>query len=217
MLTSSPVFGKGTVLQLGMLPDGSRYNAFSVTTSAIAAASATSISVLALGQAIPSGAQLKFGSVTATLTAAAAQGATTLAVSALSGGIASGTVSTFPTLYSLVGGNNISMSFSTQTVDVSDYANDLTSDMAVVGKGQKIDVSGILAKADPCFINILQPVGGNGADGDREVAYKLTYSDGSNYSGAAIITDLKLDTALRDVVKYSFSLMVQGPSVYAAS
>jgi predicted secreted protein len=210
MISSQPVFGRGTVIELGLLPQGQRYNAFTVTTSASALAAATSLSVTALAQAIPSGASLQFGSVTATLSAAAAQGATSLAVTALSGPIASGVVSTFPTLYTLLGANTASSAYSTQTVDVSDFYNDLTTDSAIVSKGHKIDISGIVAASDATYKEILVKAGGNGADGDREVAYKITYSNGDTISGAAIMTDLKVDTALRDVRKYSFSLMTNG-------
>lgn len=69
-----------------------------ITTGASAASGATSITVTALPNAIPSGTVLNFGGVPATLTADAASGATTLAVSALSGAIASGATATYSNL-----------------------------------------------------------------------------------------------------------------------
>jgi hypothetical protein len=84
------------------------------TTSAVASASATSLTVTALTSVIPSGTHLVFGTVLATTTASAAIGATTLAVSAISAAILSGTAGVIGTLFTFGSGvGNIAIGTST--------------------------------------------------------------------------------------------------------
>ncbi|HEY9699101.1 MAG TPA: hypothetical protein V6D10_17705 [Trichocoleus sp.] len=103
------VRNQNCVIRAALLPVDQRITPTTVTTSASAAAAATAITVAALTVAIPSGTQLRFNNgATATLSAAAAVGATSLAVTALAAAIPSGSTTTYPSMFSVIGGNNIS-------------------------------------------------------------------------------------------------------------
>ena len=206
MSSSDYIKNLNCLIELGLLPRDQRFTPITVTTTAQVADAATAIPVTALGQAIPSGASLKFGTVIVTTTAAAAIGATSLTVSATSGAIASAATATYPLLYVLQGGSNIDISFASQSVDTSSYGIGLAVDMAKVSAAFKTSVSGIVHKNDPCISAILLVAGGNGVDGDREVAFRITLGDGRQYSGAALIENLKLSAPVRDILKYSFDL-----------
>ncbi|HEY9629371.1 MAG TPA: hypothetical protein V6C84_18870 [Coleofasciculaceae cyanobacterium] len=206
MSSSDYIKNVNSIIELGLLPRDQRFTPITVTTTAQVADASVAIPVTALGQAIPSGASLKFGTVTVVTSAAAAIGATSLAVTATSGAIASGATATYPLLYVLQGGNNIDINQATQSVDTSSYGIGLAVDMAKVSAAFKTSVSGIVHKNDPCISAILLIAGGNGVDGDREVAFRITLGDGRQYSGAALIENLKLSAPVRDILKYSFDL-----------
>lgn len=118
------------------------------------------------------------------------------------------------TMLSLLGGNNIDISYNSQTVDTSSYGDGLATDAAEVSASFSANIAGIVLKDDTALNQVIIPAGGNGTDGGREVAYELTLGDGRKFSGAGLVLNLQLQSPMRDVLKFSFTLQGVGATTY---
>jgi len=178
-----------------------------VTTGALAAANATSITVTALPAAIPSGAILDFGGVLATLTANAAQGATTLAVSALPGGIASGATATYTNLSEIPLAEDFAPSLTDDEETIKVHGR-ITPIRSTNGKDMTANIKTIAAIDDP-VIKRLVVLGTQISPGNR-ARLLFKYADGFCILATVDIGSPKPGGAVGSTQRYEFSANLSG-------
>lgn len=223
MATTSFVIGKGTKVDIAMLPVGSRVEPTSttITLGTLAAkdvVGGASITVPALGAGvfIPEGSYLGFvapttgKTVIVQLSADADAGDTTLSVEQIPEDIASGSVATYPLRLSGRTAANIGRSgnrVSATDFDSDGYADGLTASieqtLEVPGNWLPLDAG--FATAEYAFTEL------------REIYIWLelpkisaAYSKGRIYKGAASITDLPLEIPADGIITGNISIAFNG-------
>lgn len=223
MATTSFVIGRGTIVELAMLPTGSRVEptATTITLAALAAKDVTggasiTVPALASGVVIPAGSYLGFvapttgKTVIVQLSADADTGDTTLSVEQIPEDIASGSVATYP--LRLSGRTAANIGRSGNRISAVDFDSDGYSDGLTASIEQTLEVPGNwlpldagFATAEYAFTEL------------REVYVWLTlpvissaYASGRIYKGPASITDLPLEIPADGIITGNISIAFNG-------
>lgn len=114
----------------------------------------------------------------------------------------------------LVAASDINFSFSDQTVSADTYGSGYATQTVKVAGSFSANISGLVAKDDEVYREILMVCGGNTSDAQKNVYFELTDGNGDKYEGAAQISNLNVNLALRDIMKFSCTLNGQGEVDY---
>lgn len=204
-----------TELRLTWLPvDSETPTEYTFTSDGITASGATTIALDPVSPvALEAGDKLTFGSVEVTLTADAASGASSLTVAATSDAIPDDTSATTKALRRVRGANTASPSSQTEDIDVSGFEDGVDYQMLNVAITRNISVSGITTEG--LFRSeILAPAQYNSAFVQRQAYFELEFGDGSMVEGVCRLTNVSEETQLRNVLRYSVTLMGQGSWTY---
>lgn len=229
MAKTSFVLGKGTKVDVALLPLGSRVEPTPTTITLAAQAAkdvdgAASITVPALGAGvfIPAGSYLAFVAPTTgkqvlvQLTADAEATDTTLTVASIPEAIASGSVATYP--LRLAGRTAANLGRSGNRISAVDFDSDGYEDGLVASISQTLEVPGNWQPLDAGFATAeyaFQEL--------RECYVWLelprisdAYSKGRVYHGPCSITDLPLDIPADGIITGNISIALNGEPTYEA-
>ncbi len=215
---------KNFILQMVLLPKGSRTpTRRTVTASSAVAEGATTASLTtASATTVKAGTALSFAAASspterqqliivddASLSSTPASAAIIPAEKAIA---SNSTASYVVGLIPLMGVQEFALQGQTQTVDTTNTLSGSGTEMASIRSSKTYSVSGIQIIADPGLETIVKPVGLDNALFGREVYVQAIYPDGEVIEGAAKISNLSLPGNQNEVKRYSFELMIMGSS-----
>lgn len=227
MARTSFVIGKGTIVEIAMVPAGSDVEPVRTTITLAAAANkdidgTATITVPALGAGvlIPAGSYLEFiapttgKSVAVQLTEDAAATDTTLTVREIPEDIASGSVAKYP--LRLAGRKNANLGRSGNRVTSTDFDSDGYASGVVASIEQKLELPGNWTPTNAAYATAEYAFGEL-----REIYLWLTlpkisdaYSKGRVYSGFASIVDMPLEDPADGPIVGNISLAFNGKPNY---
>jgi hypothetical protein len=223
MSKTSFVIGKGTKVNIAMLPEGSRVEPKATTITLAAAVvkdvdgtATVTVPALASGVLIPAGTYLAFvapttgKSVLVQLTADAKAGDTTLAVASVPEDIATGSVASYP--LRLAGRSAANIGRSGNRVSAVDFDSDGYADGLTASVEQKLELPGNWTPQDAgfatseyaftelreCYVWVELP------------KISSAYSKGRVYKGACSINDLPLEIKADGVITGNISITFNG-------
>jgi len=185
-----------------------------VTTSAIVAAGATSLPVVATTFYLEDDRELVFAGQTVKVAGNHPVGATSIAIEApLATGIASGVASnTTYELFEFIGGESVDLGTDLNTISIRNFRSGAWTENSKVSYGVSLDLEGQFHIEDRAVQNVVRPAVFTLGEGTNspEIYVDFVRPNGDRYSGAFLVMDYSESLRLDDVVRLSFTLSSQG-------